>query len=80
MLKAIILVLTNLFLAAIRIHDRGVFQMTHQAGLHGIDIDPAQLVTLGQLLFGQLPGLLNGSQLVDSGDHSIHIHNSLPHT
>ena len=50
----------------------GVFQLAHQIGLDGVDINSSQLVPLGKLLRGQGACLCLSCQLVDSGNHFIH--------
>ena len=47
------LLVLQFFLGAIGTDDAGVVQMELQVASDGIDVDPAQLVTLHQLFFGQ---------------------------
>ena len=53
-----VLLLLNLLLGAVGIHDGGVLQMTLQVAGNGIDVDAAQLGALLQLLLGQTFGLV----------------------
>ena len=59
----------KLVLGAIGVHNIGVFQMPYKTGLHGVNIDPAKLVTLRHLLGGQPFYFCFLGQNVDSGDN-----------
>ena len=63
-----------LYLGAVGLDDVGILQLAHQISLDRVNVDPSELVTLGQLLGGQTLGLVLGGQGVDSCDYFVHIH------
>lgn len=61
-------------LGAVGFNNVGILQPAYQAGFHIVDVDAAQLVTLGSFFLSQTLGLSLGSELVYSLYHFVHIH------
>jgi len=68
--------MSDFFLGAVGVEDGGIFQLTHQICLHGINVDSSQLIPFGQFFGSQPLGLVLFCQLIDSGDHFVHVHDS----
>ena len=74
-----LLLFLQLLLSAVGAEDIGIVQMSGQTCLDGVDVDPAQIIPLGKLLSGQGLSLCLFCQLVDPGDHLIHVHMKTSH-
>ena len=75
-----LILFADFFLCTVGSDDIGVFHLPHKTCLNVVDVDPAELVALGQLLGGQAHGLGLPGQFIDACDGIIEAHVISPYT